>query len=415
MAFSLIAHVAKQGTSGGTGDSSAIDTSGADTLLAVVVDFSDVGVSSFTDSKSNTWVEDENKTVGAAARVRILRCTGGTVGTGHTFKATGTGTFPAIAVAAFSGGHATPLDQHHNNFGVSSTATPGSVTPTQNGELIFGGIGDAWATTVTIDSGQTILDQLGIVGGTSFAVLSYYEIQTTATARNPACTLPASARWEACICTYKSTGISASIGLASETDTAFSMSASKSSSVGLATETDTAFGLSSSKSLGVGLASETDSAFPVTHSVSRSIGLATETDTAFPLATSSKTMGVGQAIEHDIALPMRAIQIGRHRWLVRSGHVDIYGQTTIDNLRMWVKRGVGSYDHEPKIRMRANKDNMGFGGWVSRGLGLAGERSTTLDFGSFGSAFTWQFEIEANEDVDIELMQLQALTTRLGH
>jgi len=206
MAFALLANTAKQFDTGTTGNSTAIDTTGATLILAIVVDWMSVNAT-FSDNQSNTWVADVTKNHDASsARVRLMRCFNPTTSATHTFIATGAGTaFPAIAIAAFSGGVNTagPDQTNSNSTGGATTLTTGSVTPSENNELIFSGLSDAWATTVSIDSGQTILNQLGLVGGTSFAVASAYEIQSGLTTRNPQWTMPASARAEAVIATYR--------------------------------------------------------------------------------------------------------------------------------------------------------------------------------------------------------------------
>ena len=213
-----------------------------------------------------------------------------------------------------------------------------------------------------------------------------------------------------------SPSISAEIGLASETDTAFAITALKTGTIGLAEEADSAFAITAGRLEALGLATETDSAFAVTITITHvlNLGLASETDTAFAIA-SSRGVILGLALEHDIALPMRALLIGRQRWLIRTAHLDVLGEMTIDSLRLTIKRGIGSYDREPHIRMRVNRDNKGFGRWISRGLGLAGDRVTTLNFGGLGTAVDWQFEFEASEQAEIELQECEAIVTRLGH
>jgi hypothetical protein len=93
---------------------------------------------------------------------------------------------------------------------------------------------------------------------------------------------------------------SVSIGIASETDTAFTHTAAKRKAVGLSAETDTAQALTRVKSRAIGISSETDSAFAVGKSKVKAIGLNTETDTALA-ATSRKTKAIGLVTETDTA------------------------------------------------------------------------------------------------------------------
>lgn len=94
-------------------------------------------------------------------------------------------------------------------------------------------------------------------------------------------------------------------GIATETDTAFALGASKSRAVGVATETDTAFALERESGFEgpVGLSTEADTAFALTASKSRALGLSTETDTAFGL-TASKSRALGLSSEADTAFAL---------------------------------------------------------------------------------------------------------------
>lgn len=106
--------------------------------------------------------------------------------------------------------------------------------------------------------------------------------------------------------------------------------------------------------------------------------------------------------------------IAVQRWLVRSGHIRKWGSVAIDDLKLIVKRGLGSNESEPQIWVRVNRDNKGFGKWKKKGLGKMGERVTTLTFGGFGSAEDWQFEFCCIEDCDVELQGALVKVTSLG-
>ena len=111
MAFSLVANTAK-----GTADTvsvttDAIDTTGADLIVINTATFitSDRGVA-VTDSKGNTWTP-LTQYDGSDSTTRLYYSLNPTVGTGHTFTATSTGTvavvYPSIQVSAWSGAHDT--------------------------------------------------------------------------------------------------------------------------------------------------------------------------------------------------------------------------------------------------------------------------------------------------------------------
>ncbi len=95
------------------------------------------------------------------------------------------------------------------------------------------------------------------------------------------------------------------VGLATETATAFALTHSIAQTVGLASEADSALAAGSEKTLTVGLTTETDSAFALTHSISRTVGLATEADSALGVLVEI-AVAVGLATEADSALALTA-------------------------------------------------------------------------------------------------------------
>jgi hypothetical protein len=106
---------------------------------------------------------------------------------------------------------------------------------------------------------------------------------------------------------------STSIGQASETDAALSVSPARIVDVGQATETDTALSISTSTTAEVGLSSESDSALSVTPSKVVNVGIASETDSALTITPSGVT-AVGQATETDTALnidPLKQVNLGQ--------------------------------------------------------------------------------------------------------
>lgn len=102
-------------------------------------------------------------------------------------------------------------------------------------------------------------------------------------------------------------GGAAEIGLATETDTALSLTAAQRLGVGQAQETDSALPLTSAQALAIGQALEQDTALPIGSSQTLAIGLAVEQDIAQPLG-SGTVVAIGQAVESDIAQPLTAAQ-----------------------------------------------------------------------------------------------------------
>lgn len=101
------------------------------------------------------------------------------------------------------------------------------------------------------------------------------------------------------------------------------------------------------------------------------------------------------------------------RMMGRTGHISDY-EVRVDNLRMKIKRGVGTPSKESFISIRCNRDNQGFGRWVRKGLGKHGKRNMTLEFGGFGSGHSFQFEWMVTDPCQVELHKLDAQMTRLG-
>lgn len=104
---------------------------------------------------------------------------------------------------------------------------------------------------------------------------------------------------------------------------------------------------------------------------------------------------------------------GTQRAYVRTAHFDNLGTIRIDAVKMTMKRGVGTYTQNPKIMMRTNPDNKGFGMLQTRYFGLRGEPFMNIEFGGQGVADTWQFEIAVTDDCPFELRRLQVLAERV--
>lgn len=95
------------------------------------------------------------------------------------------------------------------------------------------------------------------------------------------------------------------------------------------------------------------------------------------------------------------------RAYIRTAHFDTLGPMRIDGVRITIKRGVGTYDKNPKIMFRTNPDDKGFGNWQMRELGLTGKNEMVIEFGGQGIADTWQFEVTVTDDCAFEMRRLQ--------
>lgn len=197
MAFSLVSNVTSAAAN--THTSSAIDTTGANLIIVIIAD--DAGGGTLSDSKSNTYTLDK-QSADTGPRVRTYRCLSPTVGTGHTFTLTGSAVYGALMASAWSGAATSSVvDVDNQASSVSTTISTGSVTPTQDNDLLIYGAG-CGPTVNSVDIG-TLLQSVPGVGGVNYGGGVGYQIQTTATTRNPTFTMSASGNNRATIVAYK--------------------------------------------------------------------------------------------------------------------------------------------------------------------------------------------------------------------
>lgn len=187
MAYASIAHVSAVSVAGNTIVTAGIDTTGANLLLAWVANETGFGGAALTDSKGNTWTATTTITESPEEGI-LYYSIPSSVGAAHTFTATATGARPSIAVSAFSGSSAQPLDQQASNSSAAAgtTLTTGSITPTEAHELVAA----CYATrsqsgTLSIDGGFTIGSQTDGDGANNQSIGIAYLIQTAAAAANP--------------------------------------------------------------------------------------------------------------------------------------------------------------------------------------------------------------------------------------
>lgn len=181
----------------GAGTSSAINTTGADFLVAVISGAIGPAIS---DSKGNTWHELTMQIGSFSSETSIWYAYNPTVGSGHTFTASGE--FPGMCVAAFSGRLTSgdPFDVENGAVEGPSPRQAGSVTPSQDGELLIAGLGGT-PSPISIDSGFTIAESMNLTGGVNYGCVLAYLEQGTAGALNPSWTFSGSGA--AVIATFK--------------------------------------------------------------------------------------------------------------------------------------------------------------------------------------------------------------------
>lgn len=103
------------------------------------------------------------------------------------------------------------------------------------------------------------------------------------------------------------------------------------------------------------------------------------------------------------------------RWLLRTAHISQGNALQIKNFRVRIKRAVGGTASAPTIRVRCSRDARAFGPWISRSLGKAGDTIQFKEFGHFGTATSFQWEIATSDDCPVELMKVEVKADPVGH
>jgi hypothetical protein len=208
MAIALLDNIdAAPGANGGT--TSAIDTTGANLLLFGIGSYGlgTNGSESPTDSKSNSWSGTTLRVAGDVA-ARIFYGEPSSVGSGHDFSYADANCYAVLAASAFSGAQSSPLDQQNGaTGGMSTSQSPGSVTPTEDNELVVTCLTfDRDSGGITPPTGFTLLDSQEYSSGVNMGFAIAYKIQTTAATETPNWTTGSSVVWASSVVTFKGTG-----------------------------------------------------------------------------------------------------------------------------------------------------------------------------------------------------------------
>jgi hypothetical protein len=185
MSIAVVAHTSEATLDFATVTTDPIDTSGANLIVILLTGYAAQPENAVSDSYGNTWTQlTVQETL--VTRARLFYCPVPTVGSSHTFSTDSVGSgYPCLFVLAVSGAASTQTPQQSgtvNSSGVT-TVQPGSITPAENNELIVAGLAHSIAVTgIAIGSSFTLSEEQE--GGMPGALA--YQIQTTATARNPA-------------------------------------------------------------------------------------------------------------------------------------------------------------------------------------------------------------------------------------
>jgi hypothetical protein len=182
----VVAHNTRGGANGAT--TTSTNTTGASFIAIQISEYDGVTFGTLTDNKSNTWTQLRVDKVSATVANYTYYCSPCTVGTGHTFTYTKTGSFSVINVIAVGNTvTSSPIDQQSGTFNAAATSIqPGSITPTQNGEIIIATIATSnTGGAVAINSGFVITDGIAFNAGVNQGATMAYLIQGAGTAVNP--------------------------------------------------------------------------------------------------------------------------------------------------------------------------------------------------------------------------------------
>lgn len=122
----------------------------------------------FSDNNSNSWstaVTENTQTNGPSIAIGYAPNSNSGDTTITLTRSGGTGAF-YLAVMEYSGGAtSTPLDQNSNAKGTSTSPSSGSITTTEDAELLIGGYGQSvqfsGGDVFTVDGGWTLVNELG--------------------------------------------------------------------------------------------------------------------------------------------------------------------------------------------------------------------------------------------------------------
>lgn len=181
--ISLVAYTAS--SSAGAVTTNSIDTTGAD-LIVIGLAADDGYNTTPTDSKSNTWTQVTNTYTQGNVRVRMWYTTPSSVGSGHTFSFSGS-PLGTMFVAAFEDANqSSPADQQNGANAFASSLATGSITPTEDNELIIGLYGiNSTGVPMSVDNGMIEINEVDFLAGNYYGGMMAYKVQTTAAAINP--------------------------------------------------------------------------------------------------------------------------------------------------------------------------------------------------------------------------------------
>lgn len=199
MAYTFVNQVSA-GSGGGSGvttgavNFSSLDSTG---LIVLCVASYEVGSIGVTDSQSNVYDSFPEEINSGDGALQIFYKFNPSVSSSMTFEVTGANNYPSIVAMGFTGAVTSPADQDAAgglNTG-GTTVQPGSITPSEDNELIIAALchENTGAGGISINSGFVDAPyQVAHDGAGHYGVAASYLIQTSAGAINPTFTSSAS-------------------------------------------------------------------------------------------------------------------------------------------------------------------------------------------------------------------------------
>ncbi len=206
-AITVLRHRCDSGSSSAA-TTMAVDMTGATGIVLAITSFQGVASPTPSDSSMNTWTASATAENAANEKISMWYVANPSTSAMQTFSVSGVTTFPVVCVVGFSHSKLTaPLDQTSTNTtGADTTLDTGSVTPSEDNEILLVGLayGPTTGTTVSIDSGfNTPPDNVDYSPGNNFGGAISFLVQSTAGALNPTWTWTAAEKASTAIITLK--------------------------------------------------------------------------------------------------------------------------------------------------------------------------------------------------------------------
>jgi hypothetical protein len=191
MAITLVAHVHIASPDGNDVTSGPVDGTGADFIVTSLSNYSGTGAATITDSENGATYAYKTAKTSTFTRARIGYKYNASVSNAMTFTIGNGGIGSAAAEVLLFSGVLTASDPSDGENGATPTSAtswqPGSITPSQNGDLIVTGLCHVTTDTYSINSSFIIPSggQNTYIGGQRHGNATAYLIQGTAAAVNP--------------------------------------------------------------------------------------------------------------------------------------------------------------------------------------------------------------------------------------